>query len=57
MVADHLGVLGALRLMPLIAAVSALAFVVGRRHYDRDITRLTAPAAPVAAAREAEATV
>ncbi|WP_328535931.1 MFS transporter [Streptomyces sp. NBC_00344] len=49
MVADHLGLLGALRLVPLIAAVPALAFVVGRRYYERDITRLTALAAPAPA--------
>lgn len=48
MVADRLGLLGALRLVPLVAVVATLAFVVGRRHYDRDITRLTARAAPAA---------
>lgn len=56
MVADHLGLLGALRLMPLVAVVAALAFVVGRRHYDRDITRLTTLAArPAGQAAEATA--
>jgi MFS family permease len=55
MVADHLGLLGALRLMPLVAMVASLAFVVGRRHYDRDISRLTTPAVP-AAGQAAEAT-
>ncbi|WP_406141999.1 MFS transporter [Streptomyces sp. NBC_01089] len=48
MVADRLGLLAALRLMPLVAAVAALCFAVGRRHYERDIIRLAARATSAA---------
>ncbi|MEV8596156.1 MFS transporter [Streptomyces sp. NPDC052012] len=42
--ADRLGLLGALRLVPLVAIAATVAFLVGRRHYDRDLRRLTGPA-------------
>ncbi|MCX4552523.1 MFS transporter [Streptomyces sp. NBC_01387] len=56
MAADHVGLLGALRLMPLIAMAAALAFAVGRRHYDRDILRLAARATPAATRTKAVTT-
>ncbi|MER6471471.1 MFS transporter [Streptomyces collinus] len=46
--ADHIGLLGALRVVPLVAVAATAAFLVGRRWYERDllrIGRLTAPAA------------
>src|SRR3546814_4261385 len=42
MVADHVGLLGALQLLPLISCVSMAAFYLGRRHYDRDLGRVAA---------------
>ncbi|MGW5636899.1 MFS transporter [Streptomyces sp. NPDC003832] len=39
--ADRLGLLGALRLVPLIALAATAAFLIGRHHYDRDLLRLT----------------
>ncbi|MER6677241.1 MFS transporter [Streptomyces sp. NPDC000983] len=39
--ADRLGLLGALRLVPLIALAATAAFLIGRHHYDRDLIRLT----------------
>lgn len=54
-VADRLGLLGALQLLPLIGLVSATAFWIGRRHYLRDLERVSTgsgviPAAAVATA-------
>lgn len=40
-VADRLGLLGALQLLPLIALLSATAFWIGRRHYVKDLARVT----------------
>lgn len=40
MLADHVGLLGALRLIPLIAVAACAAFVIGRHHYPRDLRRL-----------------
>nr|WSW47941.1 MFS transporter [Streptomyces sp. NBC_01001] len=45
MLADRLGLLGALRLVPLVAITATAAFLIGRRRYTRDLHRLTAPAA------------
>lgn len=45
MLADRLGLLGALRLVPLVAIAATTAFLIGRRRYARDLRRLTAPAA------------
>ncbi|MFI6002032.1 MFS transporter [Streptomyces sp. NPDC051366] len=45
MLADRLGLLGALRLVPLVAIAATAAFLIGRRRYTRDLHRLTAPAA------------
>lgn len=43
--ADRLGLLGALQLVPLVAVAATGAFLIGRRWYERDLRRLTAPAA------------
>ncbi|MFC7260231.1 MFS transporter [Streptomyces lutosisoli] len=45
MLADRLGLLGALQLVPLVAVAATGAFLIGRRWYERDLRRLTAPAA------------
>ncbi|MFD7626588.1 MFS transporter [Streptomyces sp. NPDC059851] len=45
MLADRLGLLGALRLVPIAAIAATAAFLVGRCRYARDLHRLTAPAA------------
>lgn len=47
MLADRLGLLGALQLVPLVAIAATTAFLIGRHCYDRDVRRLTgvAPAA------------
>ncbi|MER7468675.1 MFS transporter [Streptomyces sp. NPDC097981] len=45
MLADRLGLLDALRLVPLVAIAATAAFLIGRRRYTRDLHRLTAPAA------------
>ncbi|MFF4037072.1 MFS transporter [Streptomyces sp. NPDC001816] len=42
--ADRLGLLGALRIVPLVAVVATVAFLVGRHWYERDLLRLDAPA-------------
>lgn len=42
MLADRLGLLGALRIVPLVAIAATAAFLIGRRHYRRDLSRLTA---------------
>lgn len=41
MLADRLGLLGALRLVPLVAIAATAAFLIGRHSYDRDVHRLT----------------
>jgi MFS family permease len=49
MLADRTSLLDALRLVPLVALVATVAFVVGRHHYERDllrITELSGPAGP-----------
>ncbi|WP_405387983.1 MFS transporter [Streptomyces sp. NBC_01102] len=51
--ADRLGLLGALQLVPLVAIAATGAFLVGRRHYDRDLRRLTG-LGPVAEPKESE---
>lgn len=40
--ADSLGLLGALRLLPIAALLSALAFFIAHRSYTRDLARLAA---------------
>ncbi|WP_405944648.1 MFS transporter [Streptomyces sp. NBC_00932] len=40
MLADHVGLLGALRLIPLVAVVACAAFAIGRHYYPRDLRRL-----------------
>lgn len=42
--ADRLGLLGALRIVPLVAVAATVAFLVGRHWYERDLLRLDAPA-------------
>ncbi|MGW2564367.1 MFS transporter [Streptomyces sp. NPDC001514] len=54
MLADRFGLLGALQLVPLVAIAATAAFLIGRRRYDHDLRRLTAPAAPAAPAETAE---
>ncbi|MER7536534.1 MFS transporter [Streptomyces sp. NPDC097704] len=44
LLADRLGLLHALRLVPLVAIGATVAFLVGRRWYERDLRRLTGPA-------------
>ncbi|MFF8913313.1 MFS transporter [Streptomyces sp. NPDC015032] len=46
MLADHLGLLGALRLVPCVAALSGVAFVIGRLRYEHDLRRLGLLPAP-----------
>lgn len=43
--ADRVGLLGALRVVPLVALAATLAFLIGRHWYPRDLLRLHAPAA------------
>ncbi|MQY37922.1 Hexuronate transporter [Streptomyces sp. RB17] len=38
--ADHFGLLGALRIVPLVAVAATVAFLVGRHWYERDLLRL-----------------
>ncbi|MFB7374991.1 MFS transporter [Streptomyces sp. NPDC056222] len=44
MLADRLGLLGALQLVPLMAIAATAAFLIGRRWYERDLRRLAPPA-------------
>ncbi|MEU3792222.1 MFS transporter [Streptomyces fructofermentans] len=44
--ADRFGLLGALRIVPLIAIPATAAFLVGRHFYERDLQRLGPPAPP-----------
>lgn len=48
MLADRLGLLGALRLVPLVAIAATAAFLIGRRRYPHDLPRLTASPETVA---------
>lgn len=38
--ADRFGLLGALRLVPLVAVAATVAFLIGRHRYERDLLRL-----------------
>jgi MFS family permease len=40
MLADRMGLLGALQLVPWVAALSGAAFVIGKLHYENDLRRL-----------------
>ncbi|WP_405883075.1 MFS transporter [Streptomyces sp. NBC_01136] len=51
--ADSMGLLGALRIVPLTALAATVAFLIGRHYYDRDLRRLTG-LAPVAQSKEPE---
>ncbi|OIJ65111.1 multidrug DMT transporter permease [Streptomyces mangrovisoli] len=46
--ADHVGLLGALRVMPLVAIAATAAFLVGRHWYERDLLRIGGHPAPAA---------
>ncbi|MFE1289930.1 MFS transporter [Streptomyces sp. NPDC058751] len=46
--ADGMGLLGALRIVPLAALAATAAFLVGRHFYERDLRRLTDGPAPAA---------
>ncbi|PKT68500.1 multidrug DMT transporter permease [Streptomyces populi] len=54
--ADDMGLLGALRVIPLTALVATLAFLVGRHFYERDLLRLTSAPAPAAEPEDAVVT-
>ncbi|MFF1570866.1 hypothetical protein ACFVY1_47405 [Streptomyces sp. NPDC058293] len=41
MLADHLGLLGALQVIPLVALASGAAFAIGRFSYEKDLRRLS----------------
>lgn len=41
MLADHLGLGGALRVIPLVALLGATAFAIGRSTYEKDLRRST----------------
>ncbi|MFE7313360.1 MFS transporter [Streptomyces sp. NPDC057555] len=45
--ADHLGLRGALQVIPLVALVGATAFAIGRTTYEKDLRRLGGPPGPV----------
>lgn len=40
MIADRIGLLGTMQLIPLVAVAAAAAFAIGRRHYADDLRRL-----------------
>ncbi|WP_307808024.1 MFS transporter [Streptomyces oryzae] len=40
MLADHMGLLSALQVVPLVAAVAGAAFVIGKRYYEKDLCRI-----------------
>jgi hypothetical protein len=49
--ADALGLQGALRIIPCVSLLAALAFAIGKRSYERDLARVRAlagAASPVA---------
>jgi MFS family permease len=42
MLADRIGLLGALQWMPLVGVAAAVVFAIGHRNYDRDLQRIRA---------------
>ncbi|MEV6197162.1 MFS transporter [Streptomyces sp. NPDC051920] len=54
--ADHMGLLGALRIVPLTALAATAAFLIGRHFYERDLRRLTSGPAPAAEPEDAVVT-
>ena len=40
--ADRIGLLGALQLVPFAPLIAAIAFFIGRRNYGRDVDRVNA---------------
>ncbi|MER5468152.1 MFS transporter [Streptomyces sp. NPDC002935] len=51
--ADHMGLLGALRVIPLTAVAATVAFLIGRHFYERDLSRLTSSPVPAAEPEDA----
>ncbi|MEY2247011.1 MFS transporter [Streptomyces sp. BF23-18] len=54
--ADHMGLAGALRIIPLAALGATAAFLIGRHFYERDLRRLTSGTVPAAEPEEAVVT-
>ncbi|MET7981988.1 MULTISPECIES: MFS transporter [unclassified Streptomyces] len=54
--ADHMGLLGALRIIPLTALAATVAFLIGRHFYERDLRRPTSGPAPAAEPEDAVVT-
>ncbi|MFF3886415.1 MFS transporter [Streptomyces sp. NPDC001914] len=54
--ADHMGLLGALRIVPLTALAATAAFLIGRHFYERDLRGLTSGPAPAAEPEDAVVT-
>ena len=46
MIADKIGLLGALQVIPFAPLIAAVAFAIGKRNYSRDLARLEARPAP-----------
>jgi len=40
MFADHIGLVGAMQIVPLVALCAVIAFSIGRRHYAKDLLRV-----------------
>ncbi|MGW3910920.1 MFS transporter [Streptomyces sp. NPDC005070] len=55
--ADHVGLLGALRIVPLGALAATAAFLIGRHFYERDLRRLTSGSALESQAEPEDAVV
>lgn len=51
--ADGMGLLGALRVIPLTALAATVAFLIGRHFYERDLSRLTTELVPAAEPEDA----
>lgn len=52
MLADHMGLRGAMRVIPLVAVGATAMFALGRRHYERDLLRLGGSVESVRIAKE-----
>jgi hypothetical protein len=46
MIADKIGLLGGLQIIPLASLIAAVAFAIGKLNYNRDLARLEARPAP-----------
>ncbi|MFD9459427.1 MFS transporter [Streptomyces sp. NPDC060027] len=51
--ADNMGLLGALRVIPFTALAATVAFLIGRHFYERDLRRLTSGPVPAAEPEDA----